>query len=330
MAELIKDHVLLDDISQYSAITNVCEEDYVVIEPHDFSGRILAVDGSNVVICDWSVANLNLIRAGFVVYMGKDWQKTVITYDDIFLADSRLCKEEFNPYLEQIFGLKGIDLNESDLDRLSTYFRELQEYVALNEAIEEASSGDIVLYDGSFDVFEPLRDALYAVFARAKDKDVALIGISKSSKLSWGVDISLPLVQHTSYVGSLFAPGVPWYLSLKDKLVDQRQGRGICETLIVRFDGRSERAFRVDAPNYLSHEIDFILERLSALSCSAESLGYPHALFRAHRDIRITEHDRDIMRLKLMEQLFEEGMSHAQVRILMQDYHDILEMRPGI
>jgi hypothetical protein len=31
-----------------------------------------------------------------------------------------------------------------------------------------------------------------------------------------------------------------------------------------------------------------------------------------------------------MEQLFEEGMSHAQVRILMQDYHDILEMRPGI
>jgi len=31
-----------------------------------------------------------------------------------------------------------------------------------------------------------------------------------------------------------------------------------------------------------------------------------------------------------MEMLEEMGMSHAQVRMLMQDFHDVLEMRPRI
>ena len=84
---------------------------------------------------------MNLIRAGYAVYRGRDWQRTVITYDDIFLADPKMCREAFDPYLEQIFDLKGIDLKESDLDRLSSYFRELQEYVALNEAIKDAIAG---------------------------------------------------------------------------------------------------------------------------------------------------------------------------------------------
>jgi hypothetical protein len=34
--------------------------------------------------------------------------------------------------------------------------------------------------------------------------------------------------------------------------------------------------------------------------------------------------------LKLMEKLSQEGLSLTQVKILMQDYHDILEMRQGI
>jgi len=66
-------------------------------------------------------------------------QRTVITYDDIFLADPRMCKDVFDPYLDQIFNQKGIDLKESDLDRLSSYFRELQEYIALDDAIREAN-----------------------------------------------------------------------------------------------------------------------------------------------------------------------------------------------
>ncbi len=329
VAELIRDHIALDGIDRYCAETGVQSRDFVALEPRDFDGKISAIDGSNVSVCNWSVANLNLIRAGYVVYLGRDWQRTVITFNDIFLADPKILDQQFDPHLKRL-GQKEIRFKETDLDRLSTYFRELQEYVALNDAIKEARSGDIVLYDGSFDVFEPLREALYSVFARAEEKGIALLAIAKSSSLLWGEDISLPFVQHTGIAGSMLLPGVPWYLSLKDKKVDNRQGKLRGETFIVRFNGRCERAFRVDVPRYLESEIGPILEKLAAYSCSSECLGYPHALFRAHRDIRIMEKEGGFTRMKLMELLCKEGLSLSQVKMLMQDYHDILEMRQVI
>ena len=103
----------------------------------------------------------------------------------------------FDPFLLEFFGLKGVDLKESDLDRLSSYYRELQEYVAINDALSEAHAGDIILYDGSFDVFELLRGALATIFARAEKKGVALLAVAKSSSLFWGEEISMPFVQHT-------------------------------------------------------------------------------------------------------------------------------------
>ncbi len=330
MAGLIRDHITLDSIDQYSAKTGVCRKDFVVLLPQDFAGEIFAVDGSNVAVCDWSVANLNLIRAGYAVYRGREWQRTVITYDDVFLADPRICSQMFDPYLKETFGLKGIVLKQSDLDRISTYFRELQEYIALNEAVFESRPGDLILFDGGFDVFEPLRSVLGVIFSRAEDKSVDLLAVSKSSSLSWGEGITLPFLQHTSYAGSLLAPGVPWYLNLKDKKVEHGQGRWEGETYIVRFDGSSGWAFRVDAPSYMKDRIASALGKLAGHSCSSECLGYPHALFRAHRDIRITDQEGSFLRLLLMEMLEEMGMSHSQVRMLMQDFHDVLEMRPGI
>lgn len=330
MAKLIRDRISLDRLDQFCTTTGVRQEDFVAIEPCEFDGEIYAVDGSNAAVCGWSVARLNLIRAGYAVYRRRIWKKTVITYDDVFLADPRVCREQFDPYLEESFGLPGIDLAESDLDRLSTYFRELQEYVALNEAVGEAKAGDLVLYDGSFDVFEPLRDALLTVFRRAEEKGVALLAVSKSSMLCWGEGIALPFLQHTACAGSLLASGVAWYLRLQGKRVDRGPGKWDGETCIVRFDANSDLAFRVDAPSYLAKDIGPVLCRLSAYSCSAECLGYPHALFRAHRDIRITDQEKASQRLRLMEMLEEMGMSQSQVRMLMQDYHDVLEMRSGI
>jgi NurA-like 5'-3' nuclease len=69
--------------------------------------------------------------------------------------------------------------------------------------------------------------------------------------------------------------------------------------------------------------------KLAAYSSSAECLGYPHALFRAHRDIRITKQESHFVELELMNLISEMGLSKSQFRLLVEDYHDILEMRPG-
>ncbi len=165
---------------------------------------------------------------------------------------------------------------------------------------------------------------------RAEEKGIALLAVAKSSSLFWGEEISLPFVQHTGMAGSLLLPGAAWYLSLKDKKVDAGQGRWNGETYIVRFCGQSEHAFRVDAPTYLKGEIGSVLGKLAAYSCSSECLGYPHALFRAHREIRITEQEGAAVRQRLMARLSENGMTHSEIRMLMQDFHDILEMNPKI
>ncbi len=330
MAELIRDHIALTGIDEYCTKTGVCRDDFVSVEPCGFEGEIFAVDGSNVVVCDWSVANLNKICAGYAVYRGTSWQRTVITYDDVFLADPEGYSQQFEPYLQGIFGLKSITLKESDLDRLSTYFREMHEYIALKEAISEAHAGDLILYDGGFAVFEPLRSILKSIIGDAEEKDVDLLGISKSSAIYWGDGVSRPFVQHTSHAGMVFAPETPWYISLKGKKVKPEPYWDGGETFIVKFDGHSELAFRVDVPSYLVDRIGLALGKLSPCSCSAESFGYPHSLFRAHRDIRITDEEGAFLRLKLMDMLSDMGLNDLQIRLLMQDYHDVMEMRPRL
>jgi hypothetical protein len=327
VAELIRDHIHLVDVDRYMECTGVKKDDFVPVQSADFSGEIFAVDGSNAALYSWMTASVNLIRAGYAIYRERDWRRTVITFNDLFLADPLLCQTNFDPYLEHYFGLKGIDLKESDLDRLSSYYREMQEYLAINDAIGRARPGDIILYDGSFEVFEPLRGVLAVIFSRARDRRVALLAVAKSSALSWGDDITLPFVSHTGLAGSRMLPGEGWFLSLEGKKVDAGQGKWGGQTYIVRFCGQSDHAFRVDVPAYLSPEMGEVLGKLAAHCCSAECLGYPHALFRAHRDIRITDQEAAGSRERLIARLLERGMSHMGIKMLMQDFHDILEMR---
>jgi hypothetical protein len=328
VAELIAGHLCQRGIDQYCRETGITKEDFVAFEPQDSEGEVFAVDGSNIMVCDWSAANLNKIRAGYAVYRGREWQRTVITYDDVFLADAESYAWQFVPDLEHSFGISRISLEESDLDRLSTYFREMQEYIALNEAISVAQPGDLVLHDGGFDVFEPLRTVLQKVIRSAQRRNVDLLGISKSSTLFWGKGLSRPLVQHTGWAGGIFLPDMPWYVSLKGKGA-KPEPKWDGETLIVRFDGGSSHAFKVDVPSYLRDRIGPALAKAAACSCSAECLGYPHPLFRAHRDIRISSQEKELLLLELMDLLSVRGVGEQQVRTMMQDFHDVLEMRQG-
>jgi hypothetical protein len=331
IADLIRDHISLSGINEYCAETGVCKEDFIAIEPSDFEGNIIAVDGSNAVVCDWSVANLNMIRAGYAVYRGTEWQKTVITYDDVFLADPMAYANQFNLYLKGFFGLKALFLEETELERLSAYFRELQEYVALFDAIREANPHDLILYDGGFAFWKswPLGGVLKEIFKFAEKKNVDLLGISKSSSFYWGEGISRPFVQHTSYSGSQFVPGKPWYIGLKGKKVEPSTERWAGQIYVVRFAGQSDCAFRVDAPFLVAERIGDVLSKLVAYSCSAECLGYPHALFRAHHDIKITEQETGSLKMRLLDLLGERELTESQVRSLLMDSHDILEMRSG-
>lgn len=330
IAELIRDNITIEGIEDYCRETGIGEGDFKRISPQEFDGKIFGVDGSNVVIYDWHAASLNHIRAGYVLYEGKQWQKTVIVYDDLFLAEPKDYARQFEPYL-RIFGPeRSFHLDKTELDRLSSYFRELQEYVALWDALRESKAGDLILYDGSFASWKgrPFHDVLSSIFQMAAAKGIDLLAISKSSNLSWGKEGSRPFVPHTAYAGGRLLPAAPWYVEIRGKRIEASpieswEGR----VYVAKLYGPSEVAFRVDAPSHAAEHIGAAMAGAARHSGSAECPGYPHALFRAHRDIRISESESRQLRLSLFDALGDIGLRESSIRHALLDYHEVMEMR---
>lgn len=326
-ARAIKDYFSPVDPGKFESETGIRGSDFCEIVPREFDGRIFAIDGSNVLIFDLGNVSLNRIRAGYVVYRGREWQKTVVTYDDLFTADRESYHRHFDRYRRGIFDIKEPFKLESkeELDRISTFFRDLQEHVALSEAVSEAAAGDLVLYDGGFSIWSDpyYREVLNKIFEQAEGRGIDLLAVSKSSKLSWGRGIARPLVKSTDRVGSLAVPDRPWRVQLSGKKgIKEDPWRG--KTYVAKFHPRSTHAFRIDAPNCVADHIDEALGHVSTYARSAESLGYPHALFRAHQDLKIPMSERDFTRLSLFEELRGEGLTEQEIRGAL-DYHEILD-----
>lgn len=326
-ASAIKDYFSPVDVGEFEAETGIGAGDFREIVPRKFDGQIFAIDGSNVVVFDLGNVSLHRIRAGYVVYRGRNWQKTVVTYDDLFTADRENYPLYFDRYRRGIFGLEEpFELKSAEeLDRIPTFYRDLQEHVALSLAINEAKTGDVVLFDGGFSLWrEPYyRDVLNRIFSDAEDRGADLLGVSKSSQLSWGREISRPLVRSADYVGSKTYPGKPWRLQLSGKKVMKEDPWG-GKTYVARFHPQGTHAFRIDAPDRVAEEVDDLLGRVATYSRSSESLGYPHALFRAHQDLKIPIQERNFTRLSLFEGLRAEGLTEEEIRGAL-DYHEVLD-----
>jgi len=323
----IKEYFSPVDPEKFEAETGIRRSDFCEIIPQEFDGQIFAIDGSNVIVFDLGNVSLNRIRAGYVVYRGREWQKTVVTYDDLFTADRENYRQHFDRYRRGIFDIKEPFKLESkeELDRISTFFRDLQEHVALSEAVSEAKAGDLVLYDGGFSIWSDpyYREVLNKIFEQAKGREVALMAVSKSSKLSWGRGISRPLVKSTDHAGSKTIPDGPWRVLLTGKkAIDEDPWRG--KTYVAKFHPLATHAFRIDAPDHVTEQIDEVLGRAAMYARSSESLGYPHALFRAHQDLKIPIQERNFTRLSLFEGLRAEGLNEKEIRGAL-DYHEILD-----
>lgn len=332
VAEQICRQISICSTEDYFSETGITSQDFKAIEPaDDFSGDVYAIDGSNVQVRNWGSGSINRIRAGYSIYSRNYWQQTTLTFDGVFLADRRSYAETFSRYLQGAFGIDGLVLKESELDRLSAYFRELQEYIALADAVCSAKPGDLVIYDGGFTWKDrPLGEVLRWIFAAAEERQVDLLGVSKSSSLSWGRDFARPLLPHTRRIGRDLLPDRPWYLPLQGKMVDPGPDGWDGEICVARLDGRSEHVFRLDAPAYLCAGLSQSLGKLAACSCSAECLGYPHPLFRAHRDLRITSQEGGFLKLKLLDMLSDRGLLESEAQSLFLDFHDVIEMRPRV
>ena len=326
-ARALKEYLAPVDPDEFEVETGIRSSDFREIVPQEFDGRIFAIDGSNVVVFDLGAVSLHRIRAGYVVYRGTEWEKTAITCDDLFVADRENYSQHFNRYRKGIFDIEEpFELqSKEELDRMATFYRDLQEHVALFEAVLEAEASDLVLYDGGFSLWrEPYyREVFTRIFERAGERGVDLLAISKSSQLSWGRGIARPLLRSVDRVGVSALPGSPWLVQLSGRRA-MREGPWGGETFAARLHPASTHAFRIDAPGPAAGSIDEILGRIAFYSSSSESPGYPHALFRAHQEMKIPVQERNLTRLSLFEELRRLGFAQGDIRGAL-DYHEILD-----
>jgi hypothetical protein len=342
IADRIKPYFRMVELDSYFEYAGISREEFKSIEEiANFDGNVYAVDGSNVASISFGTnITLNYIRAGYVVYKGTHWQKTVITYDDLFLASpsnySEFFERDLKRKLNVNFGAKRFELKKTELDRISSYFRDLQEYIALQAALQNTKENDVILYDGSFSVWENSRhlgEALDRIFQAAEEKRVDIIGVSKSTELSWGNDLERPsFIKNTEYIGSIYWPNSPWYVDITDNkkikgLSKTWIGKG--KTFVVKFNSGSDFAFKVDLPRYVANHSEVALSKIARYSDSAECQGYPHALFRAHRDIRIDMQEKALENKRLFNELCKRGVTETQIRRMLIDFHNVLEMKPG-
>jgi len=342
IADRIRPYFKMVESESYFEHAGLSREEFKPIEEiADFNGSIHAVDGSNVVVFAFGKdITLNYIRAGYVAYKGTQWQRTAITHDDLFLANPSNYAECFEQYLigklNIKFYTKRFELKKTELDRISSYFRDLQEYIALKAALRNANENDVILYDGSFSVWENSRhlgEALDSIFQLAEHKHVDIIGVSKSTELSWSDDLDKPsFIRNTDYVGSIYLPKSPWCVDITDNrkikgLSKTWKGKG--NTFVAKFNFRSDFAFKVDVPGYAADHVDRALSKISRYSGSAECRGYPHALFRAHRDIRINDQEKTLLSKLIFNELSKKGVTESHIRRMLIDFHNILEMKSG-
>lgn len=341
IADRIKPYFEMVEADSYREHTGISKDEFKQIKGiKSFNGSTYAVDGSNVLAFTFGRnITLNYLRAGYVAYKRTQWQRTAITYDDLFLANPSNYVEDFEEDLRNKlnikFKIKRFELKETELDRISSYFRDLQEYIALRFALRRAKENDVILYDGGFSVWENSRqlgEALDRIFRLAEDKHIDIIGVSKSTQLSWSDDLERSsFIRNTGYIGSLFLPDSPWYIDITNNrnikgLSKSWKSKG--ETFVVKFNSDSDFAFKVDIPRYAAGNVDTILSKIAKYSGSAECLGYPHALFRAHREIRINDQEKSLVLRLLFNALSKRGITEIQIRRMLIDLHNILEMKP--
>ena len=155
--------------------------------------------------------------------------------------------------------------------------RDRWEWHAVEQAVEQADPGAVVLVDGDLQPDWRIPSGLLAgLLALASERRVVLAGVTKHSSLSRG---GAPLVGQLEVEATqLFGPRAMWWAPVARTRSDVGSGLQI---VAARLDPDARFAFRVDLPADVDAEA--ALGALAALSDDAAFPGYPYPLTVADR-----------------------------------------------
>lgn len=280
-------------------------------------GTVWAVDGGSCLVADarsFSVAAYRVARVRFAEGVTELVESPAL--EVMALSGDRLARIARDALLE---------LGESpeqlpDLPRPVDALREWAEWREVQRTVAKASSGDLVLVDGSLHggpLVPP--GVVRRVHAQAVDRNVSLAGVVKASTLYWGRHA--PLVTLLKRRGDRELGSVPWAARISTDPVFGRLYVG--EIFVAHLAPTAPYAFRVDVARGPGAELD-VLQRLAGLSVDPAFVGYPYPLARAHQAARVTGYAVADVRRAFRDELGRAGLQEDEIEVLFQDFHVVL------
>lgn len=237
------------------------------LAPGPAPAEVWAVDGGQALVADAGCLQLVVTRAARVRFRDGGCEEI----EGELQARLVGCGEERAVAAELGLGIRpdaAVDLN---------LLRDREEWVAVEQCLDDAVPGAVVLVDG--DLVPDWRIPsgwLVELLGRASERGVVLAGVTKRSSLARG---GAPLLgQLELEAESTLGPRATWWSPIARTRPDVGQG---IQVLAARLDPDARFAFRVDLPGDV--EAEPVLSALTGLCDDAAFPGYPYPLSVADR-----------------------------------------------
>lgn len=274
-----------------------------------------AVDGSHHNLKGTNIV-FSTLRTGYHIY--KSGKQVISKIDPIkleFIMKNDdpdlgfLTKHEF--YYHSITG--DIPTGKMEFEKVTERIRTLLEWDKIKELILRLQHGDMIIFDGSLISGEisTSHDFYEELVNLAKEKGIALVGLSKDTSLSIG-SASVPYVLLNASKKQV--PNQNWFVEFED-------------TYFARFSQTKELVFRVDMVRPEHMTVEEIMASIGAYSHSKATPGYPYPMQKIHDSVRISEIE--------MKYCFDRFKTHcethtaltsADIERLFYIYHDDLDV----
>lgn len=289
------------------------EFDFISFKAKNEDFLLAAVDGSHHNIRGNNFV-FSTLRAGYHIYQGENIIKSEIDPIKIELLANNddhkigyLVKHE--AYYHSITG--ELPRGKMEFEKATERIRTLMEWDKVKSLIYSLNKGDIIIFDGSLisGQISTSHDFFNHLVEKAKEKGIALVGLSKDTSLS--IDsASLPIVLLEA--SKKHFPDKNWLVQYND-------------SYFVKFTRFKDLVFRLDVIIPEGTDIEEIVSKIAAYSMSRTDLGYPFPMRKIHDSVRISELERDHCFDQFKNECLKSKIPSHVIEKMFHIYHDDLD-----
>ncbi|MBW2984159.1 DNA double-strand break repair nuclease NurA [Candidatus Woesearchaeota archaeon] len=271
-------------------------------------GRICFIDGGNAELIKSANNSLQLIRIYYTIYSGnKRISSKKIEFFVLISSEKKDGKVVYSAkFFEDIlgFGELMIDpfdetiktgIHQAKITTVGGIIRRFSELKVAADVVNELSANDLIVLDGLLQASVTDESAyLNNLYAKASSKGVIVSGLSKTSTL-----LATNGMSFVNIISSL-APKGKWYYHPVAEINNPAHQADIS---FIKLNEKSRYIFRFELYKKQQYDLNKIVSLLENNSRDPVFIGYPYGLIEADRFARVSNQERDYLKIILQTKL---------------------------